>query len=895
MKLSSKYFRVIFKLYLRSLKRTPHTAAVTAMALITLSLTSFISYDAYINHGRFSQSTFSKWNNFQKKLTGRNIAGAQTAQCEYNNVNLVNLKQEIKMIESQFETGHFIEGNWYGVNLRSIPSIQAQFLADFGDYIGDKNQSQNYTNCNDVVCILSTLYNGDEEAGYLAYYWYLKTGSMISMSNKIPGQKSDLPGTYSDRKHLTKDYLFTKDELRNFFVLAKSLPEKFLHNPLLKSIHKVPNNSKLENYAKGECTISTSNGHILINQDCLGHNNDLQKFLLTISTQMAKYIDLYEGRKNSYASISSSTDWLDKSLWVKDEFFDINRSKYQNKWLSHLQGNQFVSKKAKTHPALQLAELMSHYRFKPGVFRNNTPADLQRYIKTSFFNGQNFDGNGLYKQYIKTAVNEWSKNEVNLWSDCFDKYLNEDEMGDSPRDLASQVDNPLFTCVEKKVPTFITNVVAKIKNENFEGCQFFSDTEKFGHLSNQFHSVLDKYLQEKVLKRKIEFQNHGMEVLLGQEIKQEFITSVDPSSIFINCYGNDHKEDCYNAKMTSEVTKLLNQNHRELSEYYKKIIKGDVLQLFPYNVTARNTNKIAKKYITPFYSKINFAAKYLWDSCKEDESFSTTQKINLPMKFTGGIHFVNAKLLNCINAKIEDELYEIVSLGAFHEQDEEMVEFKLNTNEKGFALSFMEGKLVQILNNILEEEVSFEKKKLAQHFSKANGKIATNLTQDKDFFDDVYSYIQVKDKCLERVTDYYPESYYYKSTAQIDSGYGRKICSTIIATPEIKKSLTTKVEVRWNENKALAEEFLDEYFEDFVDDCNDDYPVTRGRGSMRNSRMRKICIEESYELALNDGMEEWKEDDNYEYFANKEQQIVNHLFGLKKSKVQNAISPIKKK
>lgn len=892
MKQGSKFLRVMLKLYLRSLKRSPHAAAITLMGVITFGLSTYVSYDAWKNYGRFSQSTFTKWNNLQKEITGRNIANVQTAQCQENFVNFNNLAHEIKLIESQFETGHYNEGNWYGVNFKNLPAIQAQFLADYGEYIGDANASKDFSYCQDVPCILGSFYNGDQEAGMLAYYWYLKTGSMISMSNKIPAQKSKYAGNYDNKKHVFHDYLFSKQELKNFFILAKSLPEKFLHNPLLKSIHKIPNNSKIENYSHHECTVSTSSGHILINQTCLGHGNDIQKFLLTISTQMARYIDLYEGQKRGVASLSSSQEWLDKSLWLKEEFYDLRTRRYGNKWHSHLPQKQFVSQQAKTHPTQQLAQLISYYRFKPTVFANNTPADLQEFIRTEIYNKQRFDGNGLYKQYITQAVNQWSKSEVALWADCFEQHLKPNAIESSARDLASQVDNPLYSCVEQKIPSFVQEVVKSIKNENFEGCKFFQDQHQYGHLAKQFHHVLDKFLQERILKRKIEFQNHGLEVLVGQSIKHEFIKNVDPSSVFINCYNEEDQRSCYEGKMLNEVSKLLNKNHSELSEYYKKIIKDDVLQLFPYDVVVTKTNEITKKFIAPFYSKIHFSATHLWESCKS-EKFSTEKKIKLPMKFSGGKHFVNAGLLNCINDKMEEELDEIVSLGAFHEQDEKILEFKLNSKEEEFALSFMEGKLVQILNNILENEVKLEESKLAQHFQEANGKIAKDLMADKDFFDEVYSFSQVTNECLERVQDYYPGKYFYSSTSKVDNKYGRKICSTIMSNPEVKSGLTKKVQERWDENKKLAVSFLDEHFEEYVEDCNDDYPAEMGRAYIRNSRMRKICIEESFEIALNDAMVEWSEDDHYEYFQDKEQQLARYLMGLRSDKVNSAINPPK--
>jgi hypothetical protein len=891
MKRSSKFLRVMLKMYMRSLKRSPHAAAISLMTLITLTLSTYISIDAWNNRGRYSKSTFTKWNEFQSKMAGRNIAANGVVQCEMNNIHYGNLQQEIKLIEAQFETGHYIEGNWYGIDLKSIPAIQAQFIADYGQLLGDQNVSKNFSHCQSVPCVISTFYNNDQEAGLLAYYWYLKTGSMLSMSNKIPGQDSPYAGSYANKKHLLEDYLFSKDELKNFFVLAKSLPEKFLHNPLLKSIHKLPNNSAIEFVNNGECSLSTPSGQILINQDCLGHQAELEPFLLKITAQMAKYVDLYEGRQKGHASLSSSQAWIDKSLWIQESYFDRNNLKFSNKWSSHMPQRQAVTADAKINPMKQFSELVANYRFNPARFTNSTPSDIQDYIKNNIFNQQSFDGNGLYKQYITSAVNEWSRSEVSLWADCFDQHLKPDALENSARDLASQVDNPLYSCVERKIPAFVQEVVTKIQSENFEGCKFFNDEIQYGHLNKQFSTVLNKFLQERILKRKIEFQNHGLEVLIGQSIKHEFISKIDPVSVYINCHQDNQIQNCYENRLTQEVNKLLNQNHKHLSDYYKKIIRDDVLQLYPFPVIAGKANEVAKKFIAPFYSKIHFTAKSLWNSCK-DKRFSANDKIQLPLRFTGGKNFVNAGLLNCINSKIDKELYQIVNLKAFQELDEKLVEFKLNSREKDYALTFMQGKLVQILHNILEEEVELEKTKLALHFKEANQTIAQNIMKDKSFFEDVYSFSQIQNECLEKVQNHYPKKYFYKPTAELDKKFGRSICSTIIEEPEIKSTLSQKVQDRWQATQKTVTEYLDKHFNDMVDDCYSDYPEETGRNALRNNRMRRTCVEESFEIALNDAIVKWQKDKNFEHFSEREQEMANYLMTKRSDRLQKALKGI---
>lgn len=882
MKFPSKFFRVHFKLYLRSIKKSPHIAAVSFMTFITLSLFSSLLTDSYFKYDQFKESTFTKWNSIQNSFSGRTLASSDITQCNENTIDLLVLKNEIKILESQYEAGHFIEGSLFSINLRSLPSVQAQFLADYGHLIGTQNQSQNFSSCDSVPCILTKIYQGNQEAGNLAYYWYLKTGSMLSVGNKIPGQESKIPGKYNGKKHPLEAYLFSPDELKKFYILAKSLPERFLHNPLLTSIHKIPTEENFEGFTNGQCSLSTPNGQIFITEKCLGTNT--KQFLLTMANQMAKFIDQYDSNKSGHASISSSKNWLENSLWLQESYFNPKQETYKSRWFSTLPKSEFVSSEAMSSPAQQFSELLSYYRFAPAEFIQRTPLDLQNTIKDNFFNGKSFDGNGLLNQYIEMAANEWSKNESEIWQDCFEQFLQPDFLAKSTRDLASQIDNPLYSCVEFKIPSFIQGIETKIKAQNFEGCQFFQDQNKYGHLSEKFNIVLDKFLNEKILKRKIEFQNHGIEVLLGNKIKADFIATIDPSSIYINCFNSKDTLSCYTQNLDGELDKILNKHQNSLSKYYTGIIKQDLLALYPFDAVSEKTNNITKKFIAPFYNKIHFAATEVYSNCKE-EKFSFNANLNSSLRFSGGKNFINANLINCINSKIDKKLNEITNLTVFQERDEKRVEFKLTKPEKEFALSFMEGKFIQTLNNILQDDVKLEKVRLGQYFTESKEKITNAFMQNDNFYKETFSIPQISNKCLDQVASFYPQRYFYSSKSQIDKKYGRTICSTFIGKPVVQNKIIEHIKSQWLKNRSLTESFLDAHFEELVSECKDDYPNEKGLLSSKNERMRKICIEESYDLALYEAMAEWREEENHEYFADKEQSLLDHLSQLKEQKI----------
>lgn len=880
MRLDKRAWKIYWKLYWRSIKKEPHVGVITFMFLFTMSLSSFMGYDAWKNHDKYASSTFTKWNKFQNKYIQRSIANTGEV-CQGKNIQLNIIDSEISELEKQYETGHVIEGNWYGVDLKTLPSIQAQMLADFGHLIGDQNKSSQFKECSEVVCIFNKIYQDQTElSGKITYYWYLKTGSMISLSNEIPSQKSDYPGIYNERTHNLSDYLFNVDELKNFYVLAKSLPVNFLHNPLFKSIHKVPNNNNIEGHTSKECAISRPEGQVLINNKCIGND---QNFLINITNQIAKYIDHFEGQKKSDTIFSSSEEWLTQSFWVREGYFEPYSKTFSYRWLNQLSKDHNVSNSASLSPSQQFSQMLAYYRFNPMHFMSKTPSEIGNVIKNDFYANQTYDPNGMFNQYFQQSVKEWSEKEVVLWRDCMDKYLTPETMTQHTRDLASAIESPLYACVESKIPDFVQEVVDTIKQNNFEGCRFFNDQNKYGHVSEKYFQVLQKFLMEKVLQRKLELQNHGVEVLVGQKIKDQFITSVDPTSVFINCFSAEDQKECYDQTMQSELFKIMNKQ-RSISDYYREIVRKDISNLYSYDEIKLKTNQIAKKFITPFYSKLHFGAKHIWNKCKQLGS-NEKEQINLPMEFTGGKHYVNPTLLNCVNNRMESELYDIVNIGAFQELDEKTIEFKLNREEKEFALSFMRGKLIQIMNNILEEEVKVEENMLVSRLKKKEQFINDHFDETGDLLTNIYSYDQVTDKCLTEVRNFYPTHVYYSALSQVDKKHGRSICSTYLKRPKVASKINSIFAARWSENKQLAEEFIDDYFVDAVEDCNSDFPAQMGANYMRNARMRKICVEESYKEAMGYALEEWKGHEHHKYFASKEDELIKHMWGLMNPKI----------
>ncbi|HLW56568.1 MAG TPA: hypothetical protein VKY27_04230, partial [Bacteriovoracaceae bacterium] len=140
----------------------------------------------------------------------------QNGMCLSSVFNSQTLKNEVAEYEKRI-TGTPVRGSWRHLDLSTLPIPQANFLATYGNEIGDQAQpdSIDYSGCYDLPCIFNRIYDREEDyiAGYVHYLWYLKFGHYLSLDNKVPDQNSPTPGIYNEKQFSVKDYLYSEKEL----------------------------------------------------------------------------------------------------------------------------------------------------------------------------------------------------------------------------------------------------------------------------------------------------------------------------------------------------------------------------------------------------------------------------------------------------------------------------------------------------------------------------------------------------------------------------------------------------------------------------------------------------------------------------------------------------------
>jgi hypothetical protein len=443
--------------------------------------------------------------------------------------------------------------------------------------------------------------------------------------------------------------------------------------------------------------------------------------------------------------------------------------------------------------------------------------------------------------------------------------------------------------VENKIPGFIDHTVKKIQKDSFEGCKFFGDLEKYGHVSERYFTALNKFLIEKVLQRKIEIQKHGEEVLIGQQIKQKFIESVDPKSIYIKCYGDINTRYCYENKMSKLLGHIITTS-TSMSDYYKDIVREDILNLYPYDEIKLKSREAVKMFLAPYTTRLTQAATKLWDTCKV-QGMDHDVKIDLPMTFSGGRYYINAKLINCINDKIDKEIYDLAQLTAFHKNSDGRVEFKLNREEKDFALSFLKGNLLQTLNNILDKEYQSEKVMFNDYFRRAKVGALNEFSSRDDFIKGIYAASQVENMCLKEIKKFYPENYFYHTKQDVDKRFGRSICSIYIKMPNVSEKINKEITSQWQVHRDEIVKYLEKNYTNLVEDCRSDYPEIEGYGKAKNAQLRNTCIQLSYTQAISESLKDWRGHKHYKYFYNKQEALQRYLDSKRRTFVSEALNP----
>src|SRR5690606_20953951 len=155
----------------------------------------------------------------------------------------------------------------------------------------------------------------------------------------------------------------------------------------------------------------------------------------------------------------------------------------------------------------------------------------------------------------------------------------------------------------------------------------------------------------------------------------------------------------------------------------------------------KNSKNLIDKFLSPYLMKSYFAAKGLVATCKK-LPFNSHDKLNFPLIFSGGMRYIEATTLNCINESLLDIIEDIAS-------SEKRI--SLSSPEKDFVASKIKYYFSNSLESILEREEISETQKRARRFENIQGEFLSRLNKEDDLIKESYSQAELQKKCLNEV------------------------------------------------------------------------------------------------------------------------------------------------
>jgi hypothetical protein len=560
----------------------------------------------FIFKGKNANSLYSQIEKkqIQKRLPSSEESIVQEkAECFNDRFTVANLKQQIKTYERLVWAKTNVSGKWKHIELKNLPFAQALLLTKYGNFIGDKRPGfeTDFSDCSDVPCIFNKVYktpNGVE--GYAVYFWFLKTGALLGVDNKIYYQSKEA-GIYQDTNLELKDYLFSTKELKAFWKLSHMLaPNYFLLNRL-SEIERIPKGKSIEAWGRTQsitsltCGLAFSEGKILLTDGCLDlegrYSGDLFE---AVTHELSHQMDYHN------KSYSSKKEWLDLSGWSEESYTDA-KNESKTKWKYTIKYDEFINYYAATAPGEQFAEHLAYYRHDYSGLKKIISTQQDEVIRTKFMSDEFYSNAGLAKIYKKN------------YRDYFWTAMLED--------VSTCADDKCISLKNKKYWQYIQT---EIKQNEPEGCSFVKDASETLKLKTELEELFIADLEQLLSFKNDPEKLENWRGLINND--EEFV------KIMVQCLNDkeDVEKQCYNTKVEERV------DDSEIVKRFKKLYPYEALR---QEVNTRLSNMIdldiprarthaEESVLECVQVKINYNEAYLTSSFKLGTSYAPTSIYN---------------------------------------------------------------------------------------------------------------------------------------------------------------------------------------------------------------------------------------------------------------------------
>ncbi len=551
--------------------------------------------------------------------------------------------------------GPAISATWAeaGIDFSSLPRPQALYL--LANRAELESSAISFRGCTELVCILNRYHGGDDDnqAGVLAYWWYLKTGAAFTVSGSPPIHTSRrdrltcAPGASSFAEHR-----FSPDELRTFVQIVRALPTAFLEQLRLSRLYRyrrnfsplgncpaepmahscgVPTSSECRSAA---CAYTALGGlddrFILFTDNCLtlsgNYRNGFEPFLpplpgsawVSITHELGHLVD-----QGLVTDPPFSPEWLRLSGYESSEAVDPATGENIVR-IQRIPGGTrppVVTPYARSSSSEDLAETIAYFRFNPHFTQTQTP-EKARFVSAHFYGGRDYTENGLGQSYRESALGAVRSQLSEIVQGC-----------------------PSESCISTRVREKLANALNALKLTELEACSYLRT-----HSSEIIQQAWVALAPDLAALRR-----HRSEVsdalLAERELSEILRTGVDVREIFQFCLEPSSAETCFETRLQETFDRVALAYSTRMGERLPAL-RAHYLSEHSASATAEETRLGYFSWFSEAVPRLEEDGTLLWLRCTSETTLNgpvpTPPRIS---PFSGGSRYVDARILDCINAR----------------------------------------------------------------------------------------------------------------------------------------------------------------------------------------------------------------------------------------------------
>jgi len=852
---------------------------IIAMTVVTVILIGSLAGVGGCSQADLARSaTLARWELLlqERDVTTRRLAEAGGPRCFKDRMSSSSIRKDVLKLEAA-RGGAPVEAQVFGKDLSTMPGPQGQFLLTQKDFI--HVEGADLSSCSDVPCIVNQIYGKPgSDAGWLVYGWFLKMGSMISLMDHVPEDPRDKIEPVKDARSA---FLFPEKELLAFWRMSSLLPPKFRAVRTVAGIHRYPPKKKSPspNWSGSTCASATwgtrqlATARFSDNVGCLelesGGVSLSDEFYLSLGHEFAHTLDATIGTEEEPASISDA--WLGIGGWTFAIEIDPTVKKemaVHDVWEHSAKKSTFVSSYARSSPLEDWAETVAHFRFRAPALAKASP-ERMKYVSENLYNGRIFTPEGLTRYYEDFAFRQLSQNVLELVDACLANPASGEGLS-QPSLVLSDVAPLVQGCLDRQVHQKITRALDELRAEEYEACDLLATTEGAlrGRLVAQINPEVGKILA----------QRSALAPMLqaSKQLRAALAAQLDPREAYLRCFRKPDPKGCYLTAMTDAFDRVASPVAVVLGDQLPKE-REDYLAKNSFEASAERTAVFYQNVFAGIAPVIAEAAQARWKEClstKTDGTAFTEELLTQP--FSGSARFVEAALLNCINAKV------IPDLDAARERYLKRLGLSLSDSDTQYFLQqSLLPEYLRHLQAFVDESSFIEDGEREERRAGVIDVLIGELTSKKDWYKPALTLSDLQAKCGGAAAAAF-DGYFAKLSPE------KRLPTRFAAWEDVRRqwaaeacrkafqSLThTDPKTLWSAVMGDLEAMMLAETAPVVSQCNKSYP------KKANGKQRRSCLVGQWEKIESAALSNWSQTESGKIFASPSKSAQAHLTSRK--------------